>query len=428
MRTTAASRAVSSEGSDVGIGVARSAGDEPTRYDLRRQAVLNAASALINRVGLGNTTLALVADEIGLNLKSLRHYFARREDLMVEAFLQSIALHKELVSAAMEEATPERRVRSLVRRYFALLAQVVNRERPEFTYFSDLRALTEPHSLVVYQEYTHWFRAVRALLRSGMPTSDRATLNARTHMLVSQLLWSVAWIWNYVPEDFGRVADRLSDILLNGIATGHVGLQPTPAALLARRAPASNVLSQEAYLRAATILINEHGYRGASIERISAMLNVSRAAFYHHYEASDDLVVACFNRTFNLLRQAQSAAMSQEGSGISRAASAAVDLVTRQVTVEGLMLRTTALTVVGPELRQEMSRRMSLATFRFQDMLSDGAADGSVKICDLRIASEMMTATINSAAELGRWVPNIVPEQVSSLYVRPMLYGLFTAM
>ena len=47
-----------------------------------------------------------------------------------------------------------------------------------------------------------------------------------------------------------------------------------------------------AFLKAATRQINEHGYRGASVDRISASLNVTKGAFYHHNEAKDDLVAA----------------------------------------------------------------------------------------------------------------------------------------
>lgn len=402
-----------------------SATGRQSRFGQRKQAVLDATSVLINRVGLGDTTLGLVASEIGLNLKSLRYYFEKREDLMVAAFLQSIALHRELVAQAADEPTPTDRVRRFVRAYFEMMARVAKGEQPAFTHFSDLRALTEPHSLVVYQEYNQFFRAVRSLLRPNDAQWTQAELNARAHMLVSQLLWSVAWIGDYVAEDCARVADRFTDVLLNGIATRPVALAPDAASLETPAPLSGRLLSQESFLRTATALINEHGYRGASVERVSAVLKVSRGAFYHHYEARDELVVACFDRTFDVLRQAQTAGMQRPGSGMERIAATAVDLVTRQMTVEGFMLRTSALTVVGPDLRREMSRRMGLATSRFQDMLSDGTADGSVRICDLRIAAQMVTAMINSAAELGRWVPAAVPEQVSDLYVAPLLYGIF---
>ncbi|MDN8891457.1 helix-turn-helix domain-containing protein, partial [Staphylococcus aureus] len=56
--------------------------------------------------------------------------------------------------------------------------------------------------------------------------------------------------------------------------------------------------AQQRFLQAATRLINERGYRGASVERIASELNVTKGSFYHHLEAKDDLVLACFRRSF----------------------------------------------------------------------------------------------------------------------------------
>ena len=66
--------------------------------------------------------------------------------------------------------------------------------------------------------------------------------------------------------------------------------------------------SSELFLRAATGLINAEGYHGASVERISSKLNVSKGAFYHHNETKDELVVACFQRTFDIMWRAIHAA------------------------------------------------------------------------------------------------------------------------
>ena len=65
--------------------------------------------------------------------------------------------------------------------------------------------------------------------------------------------------------------------------------------------------AKESFLMAASRQINEHGYRGASVDRISAALNVTKGAFYHHNEAKDDLVAACFRRSFGIAREAQQA-------------------------------------------------------------------------------------------------------------------------
>ena len=116
--------------------------------------------------------------------------------------------------------------------------------------------------------------------------------------------------------------------------------------------------------------------------------------------------------------------MREEMDGLSHVSSATVSLVTRQMRPEGALLRTSALTAIGPALRLDMERRLSLSTWRFADILNDGLIDGSVRLCDMRIAAEAVTATINAAEELQRWVPGANVENVNELYVRPLLHGL----
>ncbi len=152
----------------------------------------------------------------------------------------------------------------------------------------------------------------------------------------------------------------------------------------------------------AACLINQLGYRGASVDRISAELGATKGSFYHHHETRDGLVVACFEQTFALVRRAQDLALAGGADGLSKAAAAAVWLVTRQMRDHGALLRTSALTAISPELRAKVAREVSRVTLRFRGMLNDGLADGSVRLCDVRIAAEMITAAINPAEELKR--------------------------
>ena len=395
-----------------------------SRYMRKREEILNAAGACFNRYGLRDATLAVIASDIGLNLKSLRYYFKRKEDLVAAAFLRSIKLHRELIEDALDAEGVETRVCRFIDNYFALQARVRRGKEPEFVHFGDLRALTEPHAAVVWNEYNQLFRLVRTLIRAPDTTWNKLELNAKAHMLISQLLWSVVWLSTYLPEDFPRVAQRMADILLHGISAER-GKKPLECP--AREStPGVDKLSQETFLRAATALINEQGYRGASVDRISSLLNVTKGAFYHHNETRDGLVLACFERTFDEVRKAQNDALRCGGDGLAHVTAAMASLVCRQTVPEGQLLRTAALTSIGPELRHQVSERMSCLTFRFADMLNDGMADGSVRICDVRIAAEMVTATVNSAEELQRWVPAADFDNAAELYVRPLIEGLLT--
>lgn len=393
-----------------------------SRFDQRQEDILDAARSLINRQGLRDTTLATVAAEIGLNLKSLRYYFKRRDDLVSAVYLRSIALYRRHVEAAMEGRDVEARVRRFIGDCFAMQASVAKGERSHFVQFGDIRAVGAPHSEAVRDAYNQLFRDIRALLSEPSRPVPRRALNAYAHMLLSQMLWSVVWMSGYLPEDHERVSKRFADILFDGVAAKRMETQafdlPQPARLLS-----SDALTQESFLRAATASINTQGYRGASVTQISSALNVTKGAFYHHNDNRDEVVVLCFERTFELIRAAQNAALAREMNGLTRAGAAAGALVRSQMAPDGVMLRTAALSAIGPEHRSRMSAQMAIYTTRFADMLSDGVADGSARPCDLRIASEMLTAMINSAEEIGRWVPGVDIDNVTELYVEPLLYG-----
>src|SRR5205085_568000 len=191
-----------------------------------------------------------------------------------------------------------------------------------------------------------------------------------------QTYWGHNWLSKYDPEDYPRIRDRIIDILTGGIAAPGSAWAPTGipmARLAAREGPE---LARETFLLAATRLINKRGYRGASVEKISAQLNVTKGSFYHHNEAKDDLVVACFERTFEVMRHAQRLAMGSDGSQWNRLSSAAAALVEYQLCDRGPLLRTSALAALPETIRQGMVEQFNRVSDRFAAMISDGIAEG----------------------------------------------------
>lgn len=376
---------------------------------------------------MGAITLADVAAEIGLNLKSLRYYFVRKEDLVAAAFIESIAIHCRMIDEA-ESASGQvtERLKAFVSAVFDHHQAVRRGEIAEYLHFGDIRALTEPQSLMVWPAYNDMFRRVRRLLRTPETSAlGRIWLNTRSHALISQTLWSVVWLPTYETEDLNRTKERFLDILLNGLsAHDHwrsVTLSPPSEMTDPDR------LSQWSFLRAATLTINALGYRGASVEQISAELKVTKGAFYHHNETKEDLIKACFNRTFNLIEQAQNAAREVDAlSGLEQVTSVATSLSQWHLSGAAPLLRTSALTVVDYDIRLQMVQRMNHLTDRFTDMLVDGMIDGSARSCDPRVGAQMVTAMINSAEELQRWAPQASADNVGDLYIRPLFEGLLT--
>ena len=184
--------------------------------------------------------------------------------------------------------------------------------------------------------------------------------------------------------------------------------------------------ASEAFLIAATRLINERGYRGASVEKISARLNVTKGSFYHHNDAKDDVVVECFNRTYETMRRIQRAVMDQEGDYWSKLSNASSTLIEYQLSERGPLLRTSALSAVPEQIRSEIVHASDRVSDRFAAIISDGIAAGSIRAVDPFIASQMLTATVNAAADIRWWVSDAAPREAVELYAKPLLMGMFS--
>lgn len=393
----------------------------PTRrYEAKRSAIVRSAVEEMNRKGVRGMTLGDVAARLDLVPTGVIYYFRNKEDLAAAAFLKGVADYEALIAASAGGDSAAVRLSGFLHAWFEHARRVALGEADPLPVFNDVRAL---NSAVVNVAYVEMFRSFRALL-AGPEALPRHHRNARAHMLLSQVFWIVAWQHQAEASDFPRTADRMAAILTHGLLGKGVAW-PTPKPLrLAREDGPTASSSSEQFLRAATGLINEEGYHGASVERISARLNVSKGAFYHHNETKDELVLACFERTFEIMWRAIHAAEQAGGSGLEVLVSTVAALIVHQMSGEAPLLRTSALSAVPEALRPGLLQRFNRLSYRFASILCDGIADGSVAPVDVNIASQMISCAINAAAELHYWTPGMAPESVVQHYVRPLFEGL----
>jgi len=393
------------------------------RYEQKRQAILDAAVRLFNQKGLKGTTLADVARSVGLITNSVTYYYRKKEELATACLVRSIADLEGLIATALAEPTAERRLRTMLHLYCETLARSASGERPPLMSFSDMRSLTSPHAELVFSTYNQMFRHLRGLFDAkGAPLLDRAQRNARTHLLISVMHGVRHWIDHYEPEDYRRAADRIADILVNGLAAPRSVWRPNVLPQMVW--PSAGEVSPEAFLRSATLLINEQGYRGASVEKISARLNVTKGSFYHHNDNKDDLVAACFERTFAVVRQVQRAAEANGETGWDHLCAATSELIRYQLSDQGPLLRISAFSALPEGLRGETRRTLDRLAQRFGSFVVDGMIDGSVRPLDPAVAARIVDSIVNAAVELAWWVPGITVDTAADLYARPLFMGV----
>lgn len=388
------------------------------RHAKKREAIIAAAAAVINKRGVRAMTLADVSAAVGLIKNSLTYYFKRREDLAVACYLDSIARFDEIVTEAMLADTGPERLRALIGLYLDLDRRIRQGEAPAITTFSDIRTLSEPNFAVVLEAYDALFHKAQALFDDCSSLSEDARIT-RTNIALEQLYWTAAWLPLYEVDDYVRVEARLSDILVNGVAGPGKTWAPQQLPLHESKPDSRETLQQ-----AATRLINQRGYRGVSLDEISAELHCTKGALYHYHSAKNDLVIACLERSCSIARRFQSNALNLSASGWDCLASALAALVNFQGSEEGPLLRHTALPDVS---RNEMMHISALIANRFAGMISDGIAEGDVRPVDAAIAAHALNATINAAANVRDVTPNFSPDAVAELYARPILMGLFSS-
>ena len=391
------------------------------RFQAKRDSILAAAADAINEQSAKGMTFADVARRVGLNTTSVTYYFKRKEDLAAAAFEQTL----ERLDAMLDEAgtlpTPEERVARYLTVNMERLARIRREEERDFAILSDLRAMEDPVKRELLERWRGIFRKTRSLWG---PTTNRAQTDlygARAHVLLENTFWLPAWLTRYDVDEYPRVEARLMDVFRHGIATP--GESWSPQLLdLEHDEPEPG---REAFLLAATRLINELGYRGASVQKIASELNVTKGSFYHHLDAKDELVIACYKRSFDIIAEAQRLAESHEGSHWERLESTVATLLDYQFSERGPLLRTTALSGLPQRVRTTMIDRSNRIARRFAGMLSDGIAEGSIRAIDPLVASQGLMALQNAAFDMRKWASTMPREQAIAFYASTLVFGLF---
>jgi len=378
----------------------RSAVSGAARFERRRSDIIAAAIPVLNGHGFKGMRLTDVAELIGLRSTGVTYYFPRKEELAVACLESGMAIIHELLEVAEKEADAVSRVSRFIELFVARDAAVRRGEATPLASFGPLSALEGPHRAQVVEGYGVMFRRVRALFKS--PANAGAGSGAwsiRTLILLEQLYWSNAWLGDHDLDEFPRLARCMTDLVVNGLARPGSDFSPVELRLFTRAVEAD--ASKDSFLLAATRQINAHGYRGASIDRISASLNMTKGAFYHYNDAKDDLVAACFRRSFGIVREAQRQVREQDMGDWRKLVTAVAALFRFQLSPDGPLLRTSVLSSMPKEHQVEIVKLSYKVGRTFASMIADAIADGGARPVDPTIASHMLSAAVNVASEFS---------------------------
>jgi AcrR family transcriptional regulator len=397
------------------------------RFASKRDAFIDVASDIMCEKGIVGMTLAEVCGQLAMTTPSILHYFRRKEDLATACLLSAITRIDFIVVESLKAERPEDKIKDFVLGYFKLFKSVKTKSQPPLAPLSEVKTLLAQDVGSIRAAYGNMVMRLRTIFSDpafGFLDSNGRTL--RTMYLFFIVSWTGAWIGKYDPNDYEHLGQRLCDILLNGLAAHRDEWSPATLAGLAKPCPpsAARPLAKDTFLFAATQLINEEGYRGASVDKIAARLNVTKGAIYHQKKAKDDLVVECFDRTFHIVERAQRLGMESPGTGWMQLLATSYALVAFQLSNDGPLLSNSALTAAPENIRDRLSNTWTQTCDRYAIMVSNGIVDGSIRTVDAAVAAQFLHIGLNSAGDLPDWMPDVDVKSASDLYLKPMLTGI----
>ena len=401
---------------------------ETARFGRRREDVIHAASALINELGVKGTTFAELARSVGLNATSITYYFDRKDKLVVAVFASTLDWLEQAAREAATKASPEDRLRSFIGAHVGLRRRIRSGEKGLITALSEIRTLDEEAQAPLLAQYGRIVDHVRGFFGDKRTGPQRALDTARAHILLEAMFWWPVWSIRYSLRDFERLEARMFDIFARGLAADQGRWKPLALDNSAWRTPAHGEGDTvDAFLRSATVMINQRGYRGASVNRIASALGVTKGSFYHHHNAKDDLVFECFEKSYDRLSAVQIAARECAVDVWSQIASALAELIDLQFNDPMPLLRTAALQALPSDERGSVVVRSNRLANRFAGMIADGIAEGSVRAVDPMVASQLIMPALNGAYEARAWAARQdKPEDAVRLYAWTLCAGMFS--
>jgi hypothetical protein len=137
--------------------------------------------------------------------------------------------------------------------------------------------------------------------------------------------------------------------------------------------------------------------------------------------------VACFEHSFEVLREALRQAAAGQGCGAERLQAMASALIRHQMSEAGPLLRWSAVSAMtDPTERDAVTRSIRRLQERVGGLLIEGMQDGSIRVLDQSVTAQYLLQAINAAVELHRWVRHIDLRTVHAVYVRPVLQGVLS--
>jgi len=157
-------------------------------------------------------------------------------------------------------------------------------------------------------------------------------------------------------------------------------------------------LQKDRMLKAAAQCFNEKGYSGTSLKDVANILGLTDAALYYYVRNKEELVYLCYLRAAALGRESMDRAIAAGSNGLDTVQRYVRYHVAGMVGDRGPVAIMSEIPSLQPVHREEILAVSRQHSARFESILDQGIADGSIAACDVRMTGNAIMGALN-------WVP-----------------------
>jgi AcrR family transcriptional regulator len=180
----------------------------------RREELTRVAARLFAERGYPGTSLADLADALGIQKPSLYHHIASKEDLLWELARDGAEAFHAGLDALPRASAPER-IRLALRAHLAVVAAQLD---VATVFVREWRHLTGERRERFLAERRRYEERIRELFRDGVERSElRTDLDVDTAALLFLSAANWAYTWLRPGRDTDELADRFFALLLDGM-------------------------------------------------------------------------------------------------------------------------------------------------------------------------------------------------------------------
>jgi AcrR family transcriptional regulator len=403
------------------------------QHETKLQTILSEAARLFNFQGTRATTLGDIARSIGLTKTSLYYYARNKEELVYKCYLASCDAGDEIMEEAQQGAeTGLDCLCNFVKVFFARWEDIDKGRRPYTAMLIEIPTLASEHREVIEARVDRHFNTIMGFVQRGIEdgsVSECAPIPT-TQAFLAIVHWSYVWYGNVPVDERLAAIEQLLNLIKDGISSETYQFDDIIFPTLDTRLPAGfnrdkqNEIKRDAFLQVGSMMFNQRGYMGTSLDDVAEQLEVTKGAFYYHIQNKEDLLYQCFQRTLELIGEMLKQASNDGGSGAEKIERVLRYLFNVQHNEDGPLIGYRSLPSLSIERRNEILQLTHKSSDQLGALVKEGITDGSIRNVDPRIIEHAIAGTVDAAPEIAARMHFSDNSEVSAEYLELFFNGI----